>query len=111
MSRVRTDRWSNGRIALVGDAATCVSLFGDGSSLAIAGAATLATELGRSDHRAAFDRYEAVHRTLVGPKQRNLAIAAGLLVPATRAGIVARDTAMRLMSVVGARRPRRPAAT
>ena len=42
VSRVRMDRWSRGRIVLLGDAASCVSLFGEGSSLAIAGGAALA---------------------------------------------------------------------
>src|SRR5262249_15107022 len=39
------DRWSSGRAALAGDAASSVSLFGDGSTLAVAGAHTLADEL------------------------------------------------------------------
>jgi 2-polyprenyl-6-methoxyphenol hydroxylase-like FAD-dependent oxidoreductase len=30
--------WSRGRVVLAGDAASCLSLFGGGSSLAIAGA-------------------------------------------------------------------------
>ena len=42
VSRVRLPSWSQGRIALLGDAASCMSLFGNGSSLAITGAATLA---------------------------------------------------------------------
>jgi 2-polyprenyl-6-methoxyphenol hydroxylase-like FAD-dependent oxidoreductase len=46
VSAVRLPAWSRGRITLVGDAASCVSLLGDGSSLAIAGAHTLAEALG-----------------------------------------------------------------
>src|SRR4030095_1165770 len=42
VSQVRVRPWWHGRVALVGDAASCVSLFGDGSSLAMAGAVTLA---------------------------------------------------------------------
>ncbi|NUW42139.1 FAD-dependent monooxygenase [Nonomuraea rhodomycinica] len=45
VSQVRIDRWHDGRVALLGDAASSVSLFGDGSTLAMAGAYTLATEL------------------------------------------------------------------
>lgn len=69
VSQVRVRPWSRGRVALVGDAASCVSLFGDGSSLAMAGAFTLAEELAASpsDHRLAYRRYEARHRTLVDP--------------------------------------------
>jgi 2-polyprenyl-6-methoxyphenol hydroxylase-like FAD-dependent oxidoreductase len=80
---------------------SCVSLFGDGSSLAMAGAFTLAQELAASpgDHRLAFRRYEARHRTLVDPKQRNIPRAAPLLIPATRPGILARNLATRLWPV------------
>ncbi|GAB2999643.1 FAD-dependent monooxygenase [Amycolatopsis acidiphila] len=38
VSVVDLSTWSQGRVALAGDAASCVSLLGDGSSLAIAGA-------------------------------------------------------------------------
>jgi len=98
VSQVRLRPWWHGRVALVGDAASCVSLFGDGSSLAMAGAFTLAEELGASpgDHQLAFRRYEASHRTLVDPKQRNIARGASLLIPATRRGIVVRNLATRL---------------
>jgi len=70
VSQVRLPEWSRGRIALLGDAASCVSLFGDGSSLAMAGAFTLATALAAdpADHARAFRRYEREHRVLVTPK-------------------------------------------
>ncbi len=60
VSQVRLPQWSNGRIAVLGDAASCLSLFGDGSALAIAGAYTLAEELAasRTDPETAFRRYE-----------------------------------------------------
>src|SRR6266498_3266526 len=101
VSQVRVRPWWHGRVALLGDAASCVSLFGDGSSLAMAGACTLAEELAASpgDHRLAFGRYEASHRTLVDPRQRNVARAASLLIPATRGGILARNLATRLWPV------------
>jgi len=38
----------------------------------------------------------AGHRTLVDPKQRNIARGASLLIPATRRGILARNLATRL---------------
>src|SRR5512133_2837988 len=101
VSQVRVRPWWHGRVTLLGDAASCVSLFGDGSSLAMAGAFTLAEKLAASpgDHRLAFGRYEASHRTLVDPKQRNVALAASLLIPATRGGILARNLATRLWPV------------
>src|SRR5262249_28031191 len=43
VSQVRMDRWSNGRVMLVGDAVSFVPLFGDGTTLAIAGAAVAKT--------------------------------------------------------------------
>src|SRR3954468_24638853 len=42
VTHIRVPRWSTGRVTLLGDAASCVSLFGEGSSSAISGAATLA---------------------------------------------------------------------
>lgn len=104
VSQVRLPQWSHGRVALLGDAASSVSLFGEGSSLAMAGAATLAGALAASpgDHRAAFRRYEAAHRTLVAPKQRAVSQAAALIVPATHRGIVARNLAARLWPVAAA---------
>ncbi|GIH97327.1 FAD-dependent monooxygenase [Planobispora siamensis] len=102
VSQVRLPRWWNGRVALLGDAASCVSLFGDGSTLAMAGAFTLAGELASTadDPQAAFRRYEAAHRRLVDPRQRNIGQASALIVPATRAGILARNLATRLWPAV-----------
>ncbi len=46
LRQVRLDRWVRGRIALLGDAAWCVTLLaGQGASLALAGADLLADEL------------------------------------------------------------------
>jgi 2-polyprenyl-6-methoxyphenol hydroxylase-like FAD-dependent oxidoreductase len=104
VSRVSLPEWSRGRVALVGDAASCVSLFGDGSTLAMAGAATLAEALAAraDDHRAAFRAYETAHRVLVEPKQRSVSVAAAMLVPTTRTGIVIRNLATRLWPVLAA---------
>ncbi|GIF69554.1 hypothetical protein Ais01nite_75890 [Asanoa ishikariensis] len=97
VSEVRLDSWSRGRVALLGDAASCVSLFGDGSSLAMAGASTLAAALA-ADPSHAFAAYESTHRKLVAPKQRRVGRAAGLLVPKTRLGLATRDLAARSVS-------------
>ncbi|MFL6126549.1 FAD-dependent monooxygenase [Actinophytocola sp.] len=93
VSVVDLPSWSRGRITLVGDAASCVSLLGDGSSLAIAGAHTLATALATGGGLAG---YETTHRALVMPKQRGVGLAAALLVPKTRLGLAARDLAARV---------------
>ncbi|QRP44814.1 FAD-dependent monooxygenase [Amycolatopsis sp. FDAARGOS 1241] len=104
VSRVRVPKWSAGRVVLVGDAASCVSLFGDGSTLAMAGAYTLATELVASPHdpALAFRRYEAAHRKLSDPKQRKVPVATALLIPATRAGMAVRNFGTRLLPLVSA---------
>jgi 2-polyprenyl-6-methoxyphenol hydroxylase-like FAD-dependent oxidoreductase len=104
VSQVRLPHWSTGRVALLGDAASCVSLFGDGSTLAMAGAFTLAGELAASpgDHQSAFRRYETGHRKLVEPKQKSINSAAAMIIPATRRGIVVRNLATRLSPVVAA---------
>ncbi|MFI1913155.1 FAD-dependent monooxygenase [Nocardia sp. NPDC020380] len=97
--QVRMASWSRGRVALLGDAGSSLSLFGDGSTLAITGAHTLAEELTRTpaDPHTAFTRYEHRHRRLLAPKQRGFRLAGALMVPASRPGILARDTVVRLL--------------
>jgi 2-polyprenyl-6-methoxyphenol hydroxylase-like FAD-dependent oxidoreductase len=89
VARVDVAKWARGRIALLGDASSCVSLFGDGSTLAIAGAYELAKALKESptDPQGAFGRYQAVHRKLVASKQKNLISTAARIVPRTPAGL------------------------
>jgi 2-polyprenyl-6-methoxyphenol hydroxylase-like FAD-dependent oxidoreductase len=105
VSRIRLECWSKGRVALLGDAASCVSFLGGGSSNAMAGAAVLSEALGsmRSDHTAAFRHYERSHRKLVDPKQRGVGLASSFLIPSTSAGIFVRDLAVRLWSFASAR--------
>ncbi|RAX43991.1 monooxygenase [Arthrobacter sp. AQ5-06] len=93
VSQVLLPGWSRGRVTLLGDAASCVSLFGDGSSLAMTGAATLAEAMAATpdDPTAALRRYESRHRKLANSRQRGHVLAAALLVPATRAGLLARN--------------------
>jgi 2-polyprenyl-6-methoxyphenol hydroxylase-like FAD-dependent oxidoreductase len=114
VSRVDVPRWSVGRVVLVGDAASCVSLFGDGSTLAIAGAHTLAEALGEhGDFETALQEYEARHRALVMPRQQSMALGASVLVPRTRLGLGARNLALRLLPLaapIWARRRRTPRA-
>ncbi|WP_327144785.1 FAD-dependent monooxygenase [Nocardia sp. NBC_01327] len=99
VSRVDLPRWSKGRITLLGDSASSVSLFGDGSSLAIAAGHTLAEELGRTpgEPDIALRRYEQRHRRVAGPKQRGARAAGALIVPGSRLAILLRDTAARFV--------------
>ncbi|MDC0679487.1 FAD-dependent monooxygenase [Sorangium atrum] len=62
MIQIDMDRWSAGRVVLLGDAGYCPSpASGQGTSLALVGAYVLAGELAASggDHGVAFARYEA----------------------------------------------------
>jgi 2-polyprenyl-6-methoxyphenol hydroxylase-like FAD-dependent oxidoreductase len=69
MAQVKMDRWSAGRVTLVGDAGYCATpLSGQGTSLAMVGAYVLAQELG-SDPATAFDRYEQRMRPFVAQNQ------------------------------------------
>ncbi|MFC4013431.1 FAD-dependent monooxygenase [Nonomuraea purpurea] len=69
MAQVRMERWSKGRVALVGDAGYCPSpLSGQGTSLAVVGAYVLAQELGAGGE-GAFERYERRMRPFVAQNQ------------------------------------------
>jgi 2-polyprenyl-6-methoxyphenol hydroxylase-like FAD-dependent oxidoreductase len=72
IAQVRMDRWSKGRVALVGDAGYCPSPYtGQGATLAIVGAYVLARALARwpDDHAAAFAAYERELRPFVEANQ------------------------------------------
>jgi 2-polyprenyl-6-methoxyphenol hydroxylase-like FAD-dependent oxidoreductase len=68
VSQVKMDRWSAGRVVLLGDAAYCASpLSGMGTGMAVVGAYVLAGELAEADgdYALAFDRYESLMRDFV----------------------------------------------
>jgi len=86
VSQIKMDRWSSGRMALLGDAAYCASpMSGMGTSMAVIGAYILASELNAADgdHKAAFKSYEQQMRPFVGECQK-LAEGAEWFVPTTR---------------------------
>ncbi|TMR92309.1 FAD-dependent monooxygenase [Nonomuraea basaltis] len=73
ISQVVAPAWSRGRVALLGDAAWCVTLFaGYGSALAVGGADRLGTELERhqGDIGAALAAWETALRPEVDKKQK-----------------------------------------
>ncbi|MEV0196492.1 FAD-dependent monooxygenase [Nonomuraea sp. NPDC050691] len=74
VSQIHMDRWSRGRVVLVGDAGYCASpASGQGTSLALVGAYVLAGELARThgaSFEGAFDRYESVMRPFVEANQK-----------------------------------------
>lgn len=73
ISQVHLDRWSTGRVTLVGDAGYCASpASGQGTSLALVGAYVLAGELATAaphEHERAFAAYEERMRPFVARNQ------------------------------------------
>lgn len=72
-AQIEMDRWSTGRVTLVGDAGYCASpLSGQGTVLALIGAYFLAGELAShpGDHAAAFAGYERRFRSFVEASQK-----------------------------------------
>ena len=99
--QIRTDRWSNDRVALIGDAAFCPSLLaGEGASLAMTAAYLVAGELKRAGgaHRIAFSEYERMFRPFIERKQRSAERFAAWFAPRTRSGIRVRNVTTRWMS-------------
>jgi 2-polyprenyl-6-methoxyphenol hydroxylase-like FAD-dependent oxidoreductase len=81
VSQIQMPSWTRGRVALLGDAAACVSLLaGQGSALAMVEAYVLAAELAqaRGSYADAFARYERSLMPFLRSKQK----AAGRLAPA-----------------------------
>jgi 2-polyprenyl-6-methoxyphenol hydroxylase-like FAD-dependent oxidoreductase len=100
IGQVRAPRWSQGRVALLGDAAFCASPVGGGSaSLALVGAYVLATELSRtSDHFVALARYEEFMRPHVDAAQQVYPRVLRAANPRTVGGIRALHTGARVVA-------------
>ena len=104
VSQIRMESWSRGRVALIGDAAFCVSLTaGQGSALAMISAFVLAGELAdaRGRHKEAFSRYEAFLRAFIGEKQRAAERFAGVFAPRTRWGLNVRNQVIKAFAIPG----------
>lgn len=102
VSQIVMDRWSDGRVALIGDAAAAVSLLaGEGAGLAMVQAYTLAGELNRGGvgHQDAFRRYESRLRPIVETRQRSARGFATIFAPKTALGVWTRNQASRLLNV------------
>ena len=104
VSQIKMDRWSRGRVALVGDAAFCVSLMaGQGSALAMTAAYVLAGELAKAkgDHDRAFGKYEEVLQSFIGAKQIGAERFAAAFAPKTRWGVFFRNQVIRTLRIPG----------
>ncbi|MGJ4902450.1 FAD-binding domain [Bradyrhizobium sp. HKCCYLS2058] len=107
VSQIRMPSWSRGPVALVGDAAFCVSLLaGQGSALAMIAAYVLAGELAASSGRyqEAFARYDEVLRTYIEAKQGAAERFAGAFAPKTRAGLLFRNLVIKTFAFPGVAR-------
>jgi len=106
VSQIRMDPqqglWTRGRVALVGDAAFCVSLLaGQGSSLAMISAYILAGELHRAagDYARAFARYQQLFGPFILTKQRAALRFAGMFAPKSKLSLSLRNQVMNLMKI------------
>jgi 2-polyprenyl-6-methoxyphenol hydroxylase-like FAD-dependent oxidoreductase len=101
VGQVKLERWSKGRIALVGDAAYCASpISGMGTSLALVGAYVLAGELSRhEDPVRAFDAYERIMRPYVEQAQNVPKAGPRFMHPQTQTGISLQLGALHLASL------------
>ena len=102
VSQIKMPAWTRGRVALLGDAAACVSLLaGEGTGLAMTEAYVLAGELKRagSDWAAAFRRYEDKLRLFLERKQKAAESFASNFAPKTVLRIWLRTQATKLLSL------------
>ncbi len=102
VSQIRMDAWSKGRVMLIGDAASCISLLGgEGACLAMTEAYVLAGELNRAgqDYREAFRRCEQRLRRFIEGKQKAAQNFATAFAPKTRFGVWFRNRVTKLMGI------------
>ncbi len=94
--------WSRGRVTLIGDAASCVSLLaGQGSALAMIAAYILAGELYRAngDHAVAFKKYEELFGPFVLRKQKAALRFASSFAPKSKFSLFLRNKIFQLMAI------------
>lgn len=102
VSQIQMPSWTRGRVALLGDAAACVSLLaGQGSALAMVEAYVLAAELARAggDHTEAFARYESSLMPFLRSKQKAAVRLAPAFAPRGRVQLFLRNSIMKLFGV------------
>lgn len=106
VSQIRMDArpglWTQGRVTLIGDAASCVSLLaGQGSALAMVAAYVLAGELhlSKGDHAQAFARYQQLFAPFVQRKQKAALRFAGFFAPKSKTSMFIRNQVMNLLRI------------
>lgn len=101
VSQIHLDHWTQGRTALIGDAAACASLLaGEGTGLAMTEAYVLAGELQRAggDYAKAFAEYEQKLQGFLEQKQHAAQKMASFFAPQSRLAIKIRDWGIALAS-------------
>jgi 2-polyprenyl-6-methoxyphenol hydroxylase-like FAD-dependent oxidoreductase len=104
VSQIKMERWSQGRVALVGDAAFCPSLLaGQGSALAMTAAYALAGELAKAAgrHEEAFSQYESLLGGFIAAKQIGAQRFAGAFAPRTPWGLWFRNQVVKAFALPG----------
>ena len=102
VSQIKMDKWSHGRVALVGDAAFCVSLLaGQGSALAMTAAYALGGELAKADgdYHAAFRAYERLLRPFIAKKQKGAERFSAAFAPRTGWGLLLRNQVVKACAI------------
>lgn len=105
LRQVKMDRWSDGRVALTGDAAWCATpVSGIGTTLAVVGAYVLAGELAKTDdYGQAFQNYERIMRPFVEEGQSVGKFNQLWTYPHTKFGITLQHAALNVLSKPGIR--------
>jgi len=100
VSQVKAAKWSEGRVAIVGDAAYCATpIAGKGTDMAMSGAYILAGELFKADnYEEAFLAYEQKMRPYVEKCQKLPPGIPGIVYPQTKLGVGVLNT---VVSIVG----------
>ena len=104
VSQIKMETWSQGRIALVGDAAFCVSLMaGQGSALAMIAAYVLAGELSKAagQYEEAFGNYELRLRAYIMSKQKGAERFSAAFAPRTQWGLFLRNQIIKACAIPG----------
>jgi 2-polyprenyl-6-methoxyphenol hydroxylase-like FAD-dependent oxidoreductase len=106
VSQVRMDAepglWTRGRVSLVGDAASCISLLGgQGSALAMVAAYILAGELHEAgdDYERAFSRYQEIFAPFVRGKQKAALRFASVFAPKSKTALFVRNRIINLLRI------------
>ncbi len=102
VSQIRMPEWTRGRVALVGDAAACVSLLaGEGTGLAMVEAYVLAGELQRAagNPLRAFECYQSRLRPFLAAKQDAALGMLNFFAPKNRWALWVRNLGVRLVAI------------